>query len=285
MAFKLINGSYVEVDENGSPIPGGRSVKRQGATGKHDGLVHNNWAGMSAGTGEQFDRMMESYLSTGVVPTIDDLGVKRNQYNNLMKDFESVLKKNGIDQTQYSNEKQGQTNKSSGVDSMGDMFDFDTQGTTANKLFEVYKEANQDQYKSAMEESAYMEKDLNKMLGTERQSLIETMREDRKRMLKSGLSQSAIANREIQGLLQGQNIATELGTGFLGERRNLNQMGNSIDSMSKTQVIDSYNAGLGNMAGGLRAAQSGDLWQQALLYSKGPAGAKSEYDKRYNQNK
>ena len=285
MAFKLINGSYVEVDDNGHPIEGGRKIERKGANAKHDGLVHNNWAGMTAGTGKQFDKMMESFLNTGRVPTASDLDASAQQYKKLMKDFDSVLKNNNIDAKEFSNKLQSENTESSGVDSMGDMFDFDTQGTTANKLFEVYKEANQDQYKSAMEESAYMEKDLNKMLGTERQSLIETMREDRKRMLKSGLSQSAIANREIQGLLQGQNIATELGTGFLGERRNLNQMGNSIDSMSKTQVIDSYNAGLGNMAGGLRAAQSGDLWQQALLYSKGTAGAKSEYDKRYNQNK
>lgn len=258
-----------------------------------DGLKYNNWAGMTRGSQKQFDDMLNHFFTTGNYPTPEVLGIKETDqaWKNLKKDFDGVIAYNKFDVEDY--QKQLHTanpgnpevfdpNSVNDINSMDNLFGFDTPGTVGNTLYDIYRQANQDQFNSSMQESQYMEKDLNRMVGQERQALIDSIREDRKKMLKTGLSQSAIANREIQGLLQGQNIATELGTGFLGERRNLMQMGNSIDSMSKTQALDSINAGIGNTYAGITAAQSGDMWEQVLKYTKGGYKQKSAYDNFIN---
>ena len=290
MAWRLINGKYVEVDEQGNPIADGKSYYRSGATKftgfqedprndviGTDGFKHNNL--FRSGKGSDFDKMVERFLTTGEVMSAKQLGIKQEAWDNINSDLDKFLEYNNIDRAAYSNDpalvEGNQVQDLGGVEGL---FGFDTPGSVGNTLFDIYRQANQDQYDSSMKESAYMEKDLNKMIGQERQSLIDSMREDRKKMLKSGLSQSAIANREIQGLLQGQNIATELGTGFLTERRNLNQMGGTIDSMAKTQAVDAINAGVGNAYGGIKAAGAGDLWEQALAYSRGGHKAKGTYD-------
>lgn len=166
---------------------------------------------------------------------------------------------------------------------MKDLFDFDTEGSTANKLYEMYKEINQGQYDSAKLESQYQERDMNKLISGERQALMDQIREDRRRGLKSGLSQSAIANREIQGLLQGQAMASGLGEEFLSERRQLNSMGQNIDAMSKGQVIDGYNQGLGNVISGNRAAGAGDFYSQFLNWRNSSARERSLYDEYNNK--
>lgn len=273
--------------------PDGRRIKielRSKDSEFGDGLKHNNWAGITPGTQKDFDKMLEHFFKTGNYPTSDLLDMKDDDkaWKNLKKDFDGVIEYNGIDVEDYQNQVYAANpnnpdvfnpNSVNDINSMDNLFGFDTPGTVGNTLYDIYRQANQDQFNSSMQESKYMEKDLNRMIGQERQSLIDSIREDRKKMLKSGLSQSAIANREIQGLLQGQNIATELGTGFLGERRNLMQMGNSIDSLSKTQALDSINAGIGNTYAGIATSQSGDGWEAALKYSKGGYKAQSFYDR------
>ena len=284
---------YVGTGPDGKPIEIKLATKDNTTPG--DGLKHNNWAGITAGSQKQFDKMLNHFLTTGNYPTPEFLGIKETDkaWKNLKKDFDGVIEYNGIDVEDYQNQVYAANpnnpevfnpNNVNNTNAMENLFGFDTPGTVGNSLYDIYRQANQDQFNSSMQESQYMEKDLNKMIGQERQSLIDSIREDRKKMLKTGLSQSAIANREIQGLLQGQNVATELGTGFLGERRNLMQMGNNIDSMAKTQALDSINSGIGNTYAGITAAQSGDMWEQILKYTKGGYKQQSAYDRFTDKN-
>lgn len=257
--------------------------------GTGDGLKHNNFLGATRGSQKQFDDLLNHFFTTGNMPTPELLGLTKDDqaWKNLEKDFKGVLKYNDIDEVDYqeklyaanpNNPEIHNPNAGNDINAMENLFGFDTPGTVGNTLYDTYRQANQDQFKSSMQESQYMEKDLNRMVGQERQSLIDSIREDRKKMLKSGLSQSAIANREIQGLLQGQSIATELGTEFLGERRNLMQMGNTIDSMSKTQALDSMNAGIGNTFAGITAAQAGSQYETSAQYNKASPKLQAIYD-------
>ena len=279
MAWKLVNegngNTYYLNTENGERI------ERKGVGANSGGyfdnsLKHDNM--FRKGKKKQFDDVMIRFLETGEIPDAGTIGLDQNSgaWENLMRDFKTVMKSNDINIDEYAVSKGIVATEDNTLSE--NFFSMDKEGTVANDLYNTFKQANQDQYESGMLESQYMEKDLNKMVGMERQNLIDSIREDRKKMLKSGLSQSAIANREIQGMLQGQSIASEMGQGFLGERRNLEQMGAGIDSMSRVQAYESMGGGLGNAYGGIAAAGAGDMYDSILKYSRGGSRIQNYYD-------
>ena len=296
----LLSRNYYEgIGPDGEPI----KIRLRASGDKNadglwtDGLRHNNL--LTRGTQKQFDKMLNHFFTTGNVPTPELLKLRSTDkaWENLIADFNDVMAYNEFDVEDYQNKlyaanpnnpevfnPNSVNNNNNNINSMDNLFGFDTPGTVGNTLYDIYRQANQDQFESSMQESQYMEKDLNRMVGQERQALIDNIREDRKKMLKSGLSQSAIANREIQGLLQGQNIATELGTGFLGERRNLMQMGNNIDSMAKTQALDSINAGIGNTYAGITTSQSGDYSEMIKKYLGSSRKFQDAFERFYEKN-
>src|SRR5690554_886042 len=239
-----------------------------------DGLRSNNLG--RKGEKDGLIAFLEHFLNTGDYPSKEEAkklyNISEGEYGNYVTDTESIMEYNDINMDDYTNNlnqtgigfsEDGETASTQSdrpYTSIDDYLDFDTEGTIGNRLYETFRDINQRQYESSMLESQYQERDMNRMIAGERQQLMDQIREDRRRALKSGLSQSAIANREIQGLLQGQAMASGYGEDFLRERRQLSQMGQNIDSMARGNVLDAYGQGMGNMFAALQTSDASDMF-------------------------
>lgn len=248
-------------------------------TGMSDSYVYNNWLGGSTGTKEQLKEAIQFYLENGRHPTGADFEgkISSDQYNNIMKDLETFKIQNNISDADIiqtlpeDNELriQYEEDMASGTKNeyYTDMTDMDTEGTFANKMYETYKQAGEQQYNIGKRELAGAEIDMQKEMAANRQDLLDQIRSDRRNKLKSGLSSAQVANEEMQYMMQGQQQAQNIAGQYMDRRTNLENMYGMNDVLARQQTMGQAPALLG-AGSAFAASDATDYYQQALKYAQ-----------------